>query len=169
MKFRNVLRRLFDPTALLILADRIDLPGRQVCETLQCVTSANGGRDACFSSIPTIRHIMMMKVDFGLGRPPGTGRTSVQGRRLPLAISVNERLLVAVAHSEAARPPSASICRSVAWPEYPRRVGMRRRRPIPRTAAHWCSPGCPAREDTSPLACIPQYAAARELLPEPLG
>jgi len=28
MKLRNVLRRLFDPTALLILADRIDIAGR---------------------------------------------------------------------------------------------------------------------------------------------
>jgi len=41
--------------------------------------------------------------------------------RLPLAISMNERLLVAVANSKAAVPVSASPGHTVAGPQYPTR------------------------------------------------
>ena len=43
-------------------------------------------------------------------------RVIAKGRRLPLAIPLNERLLVAVAHSKAAVPVSAKVCPSAMCP-----------------------------------------------------
>jgi hypothetical protein len=53
---------------------------------------------------------------------PIGGLAADLGRQLPLAMLVNECLLVHVTHSTADVPVSASTCHSVAWPEYSRRV-----------------------------------------------
>jgi hypothetical protein len=57
------------------------------------------------------------------GRSAAGSRMAEKRRRLPLAIPMHERLLVAVAHSRAAVPVSASNCHSAVWLEYQRRVG----------------------------------------------
>jgi hypothetical protein len=56
---------------------------------------------------PGVRHgVLQSYVRFGAAARPRS--TAIMGRRLPLAIPMHERLLVAVAHSRAAVPDSAN-------------------------------------------------------------